>query len=104
MDIDFNEAKRYIAEKFRKQADFDFIPPKERGAIVDMLVGIDSEYMLKVMENDIYDEDFIYNKMFEAVSEKYGKYKTYLMRFVDDYMDFMEQYLALIDAVEWIDD
>jgi len=26
---------------------------------------------------------------------------SYLMRLVDDYMDFMEQYLVSIDAVEW---
>ena len=104
MEIDFDEAKKYIVGEFKNQGDFDFIPAEECSAMVSLLVDIDSEYMLEVMEDDIYDEDFIYEKMLAAITEKYDKYKTYLMRFVDDYMDFMEQYLASIDAVEWIDD
>ena len=104
MEIDFNKAKEYINDEFRKQGDFDFIPAEERSLMVEMLVDIDSEYMLEGMKDDIYDEDFIYEKMLKAVSAEYDKYKTYLMRFIDDYMDFMEQYLASIDAIEWIDD
>ena len=104
MEIDFDEAKKYIINEFSNQGDFDFIPAEERSDMVDLLVNMDSKYMLEVMEDDIYDEDYIYEKMHTAISEKYDKYKTYLMRFVDDYMDFMEQYLASINAVEWIDD
>lgn len=104
MDIDFNDAKKYITDEFAKQGDFEFIPPEELGNMVNLLVDTDSEYMLKVMDDDIYDEDFIYDKLIKLISEKYGKYKTYLMRFIDDYMDFMEQYLVSAGAVEWIDD
>ena len=39
--------------------------------------------------------------MLKSVSSKFSRYQTYLMRLVDDYMDFMEQYLVSIDAVEW---
>ena len=39
--------------------------------------------------------------MLAEVNKKFEKYKTYLMRLVDDYMDFMEQYLVSIDAIEW---
>ena len=65
-------------------------------------VAIDDEYLRKIAEDDSpYDEEYVYEHMLKSVSSKFSRYQTYLMRLVDDYMDFMEQYLVSIDAVEW---
>ena len=70
--------------------------------IISALVAIDDEYLRKIAEDDSpYDEEYVYEHMLKSVSSKFSRYQTYLMRLVDDYMDFMEQYLVSIDAVEW---
>jgi len=88
--------------KFRNAGDFDFIPDEQLEEIISALVAIDDKYLRKIAEDDSpYDEEYVYEHMLKSVSSKFSRYQTYLMRLVDDYMDFMEQYLVSIDAVEW---
>ena len=102
MELDIIAAKDFIAGKFRNAGDFDFIPDEQLEEIISALVAIDDEYLRKIAEDDSpYDEEYVYEHMLESVSSKFSRYQTYLMRLVDDYMDFMEQYLVSIDAVEW---
>ena len=102
MELDIIAAKDFIAGKFRNAGDFDFIPDEQLEEIISALVAIDDEYLRKIAEDDSpYDEEYVYEHMLKSVSSKFGRYQTYLMRLVDDYMDFMEQYLVSIDAVEW---
>ncbi len=100
MDFDINDAKKYIATKFRNAQDFDFVSDEDLGAILSVLLKLDSEYLDEIGD-DVYDEEVIYERMLAEVKKKFDKYNTYLMRLVDDYMDFMEQYLVSIDAIEW---
>ena len=102
MELDIIAAKDFIAGKFRNAGDFDFIPDEQLEEIISALVAIDDEYLRKIAEDDSpYDEEYVYEHMLKSVSSKFSRYQTYLMRLVDDYMDFMEQYLVSIDAVEW---
>lgn len=102
MELDIIAAKDFIIGKFRNAGDFDFIPDEQMDEIVSALAAIDNEYLKKIAEDDSpYDEEYVYEHMLKAVLSKFSKYQTYLMRLVDDYMDFMEQYLVSIDAVEW---
>ncbi|MBQ4428844.1 MAG: hypothetical protein II871_03635 [Clostridia bacterium] len=101
MEIDLNSAKQYIAGKFKNQGDFDFISEADFSAMLDELLDIDAKYLDEIGEELPYDEDEVFERMQSALVKKYPTYKTYLMRFVDDYMDFMEEYLVSIDAVEW---
>lgn len=102
MELDIIAAKDFIAGKFRNAGDFDFIPDEQLEEIISALVAIDDEYLRKIAEDDSpYDEEYVYEYMLKSVSSKFSRYQTYLMRLVDDYMDFMEQYLVSIDAVEW---
>ena len=102
MELDIIAAKDFIAGKFRNAGDFDFIPDEQLEEIISALVAIDDEYLRKIAEDDSpYDEEYVYERMLKSVSSKFSRYQTYLMRLVDDYMDFMEQYLVSIDAVEW---
>lgn len=100
MELDINEAKKFITEKFRNAGDFDFMNEEDMDAILTVLIGLDSAYLDEIGD-DVYDEEVIYERMLAEVNKKFEKYKTYLMRMVDDYMDFMEQYLVSIDAIEW---
>ena len=98
MELDIIAAKDFIAGKFRNAGDFDFIPDEQLEEIISALVAIDDEYLRKIAEDD---SPYVYEHMLKSVSSKFSRYQTYLMRLVDDYMDFMEQYLVSIDAVEW---
>ena len=99
-DVDVSAAAESIAREFENEGDFDFMQEDERLALVRKLAAIDVAYMEEIGD-DVYDEDVIYERLYAAAEEAYPQYKTYLMRFVDDYMDFMEQYLVSIGAVEW---
>ena len=99
-EIKVTEAVEAIARDFENEGDFDFMKEEERAALIGRLVTIDLAYMDEIGE-DVYDEDVIYERLYAAAEEACPQYKTYLMRFVDDYMDFMEQYLVSIGAVEW---
>ena len=91
-----------LPQKILSRANFDFIPDEQLEEIISALVAIDDEYLRKIAEDDSpYDEEYVYEHMLKSVSSKFSRYQTYLMRLVDDYMDFMEQYLVSIDAVEW---
>ncbi|MBR5948939.1 MAG: hypothetical protein IKZ82_09915 [Clostridia bacterium] len=101
MELDLTQAKLYIAEKYKNQGDFDFISEADFSSMLDELLAIDAKYLDEIGDDEPYDEDEVFERMQTALVKKYPAYKTYLMRFVDDYMDFMEEYLVSIDAVEW---
>ncbi|MCR5611127.1 MAG: hypothetical protein K6F68_04765 [Clostridiales bacterium] len=98
--FDKNEALANIRTKFENQGDFDFMKPEELSAALTKLIAIDSAYM-QDLGDEPYDEDVIYDRLFAAANETLPQYKTYLMRLVDDYMDFMEQYLVEAGIIEW---
>ena len=89
-----------IKENFDNEGDFSFMKPEELEAVVAELVSIDHDYMDEIGESP-YDEDEIYERLYKAANERLPQYKAYLMRLVDDYMDFMEQYLVDEGYVEW---
>lgn len=89
-----------IKENFDNEGDFAFMKPEELEGVIKTLVGIDHDYMDEIGDAP-YDEDDIYERLYAAANEALPEYKTYLMRLVDDYMDFMEQYLVDEGLVEW---
>lgn len=101
MELDVSAARAYIVDKFNKQGDFAFMKPGELEGAVNMMLGIDAIYIAQLGDDGIYDEDVVYEKLYSAVSAGYSAYKPYLMRLVDDYMDFFEQYLVESGAIEW---
>ena len=101
MEFDTNEAKAYITEKYRNQGDFDFLSESDFNGMLDALLSIDSAYLTEIGDELPYDEDEAFDRMYKALEKQYPSLKTYLMRFVDDYLDFEEQYFVSIDAVEW---
>lgn len=98
--FDRNEALLKIRANFDNEGDFGFMKPEELNAALLKLIEIDHAYMLDLGEEP-YDEDVIYDRLYEAANEVLPQYKTYLMRLVEDYMDFMEQYLVDAGIIEW---
>lgn len=94
------DAVKSIKQKFDNEGDFDFMKPEELEGVITKLVTIDHEYM-SGLGDEPYDEDVICEKLEAAANEALPQYKTYLMRLVDDYMDFMEQYLVDEGIIEW---
>lgn len=89
-----------IKAKFDNEGDFDFMKPEELENVIKKLVEVDHDYIAS-LGDDAYDEEFIYDRLLAAANETLPSYKTYLMRLVDDYMDFMEQYLVDEGLIEW---
>ena len=97
-----NNQNAYILEKFREQGDFDFM--KELPQVVDALIELDERFMKEsgVTDDDaVYDDDKAYEFLFDGLSERFPARKMYVMRLVEDYLDYEEEYLESIGAIEW---
>lgn len=99
------EAKAFILAKFMEQGDFPAIMSEEQiGSLVDEVMALDEAFMAKTGVNDgqVYDDDAAFDAMFAEMEQKHdGDIKMYMMRLVEDYMDYNEQYLNSIGAIDW---
>ena len=98
--FEIGEAVKDIKKRFDNEGDFEFMKPEELEGALTKLVTIDRDYMAG-LGDEPYDEDYICEKLMACANETLPQYKTYLMRLVDDYMDFMEQYLVEAGVIEW---
>ena len=101
--FDAKAAKEYIAEKFREQGDFSIIEPKLFDQMLDRVMALDGEYMESsgVEDGGVYDDDAAYDYMHEKLMAEFSEHKMYMMRLVDDYMEYNEAYLDSIGAIDW---
>ena len=89
-----------IRQNFDNEGDFSFMKPEELDGVIKAFVEIDRDYMAE-LGDEPYDEDVVCEKLTAAANERLPGYKSYIMRLVDDYMDFMEQYLVDEGIIEW---
>lgn len=103
IDINIEEMKAYIINKFTVEGDFDFLEEGELKRIVDDLMELDNEYMAKsgADEGEDYDDDDAYELIFAGMQKRWAKYKEFAMRLSEDYLDFAEEYLESVGAIEW---
>ncbi len=101
--IDAQELRAYILNKFTAEGDFDFLKEGELAEIVDAMLSYDEEYMQSsgANEGEVYDDDDAYDLIFARLQKAYPQYKMYCMRLAEDYLDFTEEYLASVDAIDW---
>ena len=96
------EAAAFILNKFKEQGDFSFIDEKLFCDMVRDIQELDSQYIDQFESEDaVYDDDEAYERIHGAMTEKYPDFKTYMMRLVDDYLDYSEDYLESIGAIDW---
>lgn len=100
-DVDLNEMKAYILNKFNVEGDFDFLKDGLMEELVDDMMAIDQSYLAKLGEDDDYDDDDAYDLLYEGMQKKYPELKMYAMRLSEDYLDFSEEYLESVGAIEW---
>ena len=100
-EVDMNAMKAYIIEKFNAEGDFEFLKEGLLDEMVTEMMSIDQAYMAKLAEDDEYDDDAVYAMLFAAMQKKYPDYKMFAMRLAEDYLDFAEEYLVSVDAIEW---
>lgn len=100
-DIDKSAMRAYVLDKFVKEGDFDFLKSGELNEMVDAMIELDTAYMDYLAEDAMYEDDDAYEKLFTAMQERYPQYKMYCMRLAEDYLDFAEEYLVSVGAIEW---
>ena len=101
--VDEKALREYVIQKFTAEGDFDFLKEGELAAIVDAMRALDEAYMHEsgADEGELYDDDDAYELIFSRLQAAYPQYKMYCMRLTEDYLDFVEEYLASVDAIEW---
>ena len=89
------DAKAFIANKFSEQGDFNILPK----AVMDL----DEAYMEQAGVNDgeVYDDDQAFEYMMTKLQDAFPEQKMYIMRFVEDYMEYDEAYLESVGLIEW---
>ena len=104
VEYDPVKAKEYIVAKFTEQGDFlQIVTPEELNGMVTAVMALDEQYMEQSGANEgaVYDDDAAFDYMNEQMAQKYPEHKMYMMRLVEDYMDYCEAYLDSIGAIEW---
>ena len=98
-----NEARAFIADKFREQGDFNILPKDVFERMLDAVMALDEAFMAEsgVNEGAVYDDDQAFDYMMRKLQEAFPEQKMYAMRFVEDYMEYDEAYLERAGLIEW---
>ncbi len=98
-----NEARAFIADKFREQGDFNILPKDVFERMLDAVMALDEAFMAEsgVNEGAVYDDDQAFDYMMHKLQEAFPEQKMYAMRFVEDYMEYDEAYLERAGLIEW---
>lgn len=103
MDNNANEIRAFVKDKFIAQGDFSILPEGMLDKLLDAIIALDEEYMDKAGVDDgaVYDDDEAYELFMSKLPALFPEQKMYLMRFVEDYMEYSEAYLESIGAIDW---
>ncbi|MDO4492883.1 MAG: hypothetical protein Q4C53_03240 [Clostridia bacterium] len=101
------QARTFILGKFKEQGDFDIIPEDVFEKMLDRVIALDEEYVAScgVDADGVcdYDDDAAFEFMHEKMMAEFPDHKMYMMRLVDDYLEYNEAYLDSVGALEWAD-
>ena len=98
-----DEARRFIAEKFAAQGDFNILPKDVFEKMLDKVMALDEAFMDESGVNDgaVYDDDQAFDYMMKGLQIAFPEQKMYAMRFVEDYMEYDEAYLESAGLIDW---
>ena len=103
-EYDKAEARAYILDCFEKQGDFkEIVDDKTLGEMVDAVMALDEAFMHEpgADEGQVYDDDAAYDYMHDKMMAKFAEQKMYMLRLVEDYMDYNERYLESLGLIDW---
>ena len=97
------EAKAYVLNCYLEQGDYAFLPEGMLDELVTKILALDEAYMEQtgVNEGAEYDDDAAEAALCTQLKEAFPDFQMYLQRFTEDYLDFHEEYLESIGAIEW---
>ena len=98
------ERRQSILESFEAKGDFPAIMDAETlGKLLDKALELDEAYMEAsgAEEGGVYDDDAAYDYMQSRMSLAFPEYKAYMMRFVEDYLDYNEAFLDEKGLIDW---
>ncbi len=98
------EAKAYILGCFKEQGDFaEIVDEKTLTEMVDAVMAHDAAFMKQsgADEGAVYDDDAAFDYMHEQMSAQFSEHKMYMLRLVEDYMDYNERYLDSLGLIDW---
>lgn len=98
-----NEAQTYILDHIKELGDYDFLPCDTLKEMVLKLSALDEEYMEQAGVNagGEYDDNDALEYLAKALKAAYPDYEMYMHRLCEDYLDYNEEYLDSIGAIEW---
>ena len=102
--FNLSAAKAYIVERFQEKNDFAFLGEQLPGMVQELL-ELDQTYIrTSGADNEgVYDDEVAFEYMLNNMQRNHPDYKAYMMRMVDDYMEYVEDYLNANDGIEWED-
>lgn len=97
------EAKAYLMDCFMKQGDYDFLPDGALNEMLEKLLALDEAFMARTGVDDgaVYDDEAAEEALLEGMQQEFPDFKMYMMRLVEDYLDYHEEYLLSVDGIEW---
>lgn len=93
----------YVFSRFEQQGDFKIFEDALVKKMIDSVLTLNEEFMEKtgVADGNFYDDDAAYEYFMEKLPALYPEQKMYLMRFIEDFMEYDEAYLESTGAIEW---
>ena len=90
-----------ILNKFIEQGDFCIFDEAVLGEMVGKALTLDEAYASGLKDDAYYDDDEAFDYLLKGMQEAFPDQKMYMMRFVEDYMEYDEAYLESAGLIDW---
>ena len=74
---------------------------RSRSQVLEGVNLVFRQIMTEKLGDVEYDDDAAYEALYAHMQARFPEYKMYAMRLSEDYLDFAEEYLVSVDAIEW---
>ncbi len=101
ISFDIDAAKKYVLDKFREQGDFSIFKEQLLDKMVNTVLLCDRKYAESIPDDGYYDDDEAFDHLLEEMQRSFPDQKMYMMRFVEDYMEYNEEYLDRNGLIDW---
>lgn len=101
---DAAEAKAFIRDRFIEQGDFlEIVDDETLDAFICAAMALDEAFMHETGADDgrVYDDDAAFDYMHEGMMLRFPNHRMYMLRLVEDYMDYNEAYLDSLGLIDW---